>query len=292
MIVACALFRPGTLKAKIDQDYVAYKHKKKTVEYVHPMMKELLGSTYGMMIYQEAVILVAMKMALFTPVEADYMRKGMGKKDEALLNKLKDKFVSGCVRNGISQGVAEKIFQLCHHFSKYGFNRSHSAAYAYLAYQTAWLKTHYPAEFMTSLLGSAIGDEDKILQYERASKNMGIEVLPHHINKSGITYVIDSGCIRKPLTSIRGLGEKAVEAIVAKQPFSSLNDFVTKLSGHAVNRSVFAALVESGAMEPFGMTKQQLLESYDQARDFAKKKIKQDQKLATFGAMDLFDCDV
>jgi DNA polymerase-3 subunit alpha len=292
MIVTCALYRPGTIKAKVHTDYPLYKHGKKAVKYVHPMMKELLHETYGMMVYQEQVMLVSMRMAGFTNVEADWLRKAMGKKDPKIMEKLEGKFVSGCIANGISPDDAKKVFDLCSLFSGYGFNRAHAAAYAMLAYQTAWLKTHYPVEYMCSLMSANAGDDKKIPKYERATESMGIQMLPHHINKSKADYSIEGRSIRRPLSSLKGIGDVGIKAIVASQPFDSLNDFVAKVDAHAVNIRVFTVLVEAKCMECFGMTKNQLETKYAEAKKRVKQAEKQKERDKGFDSVNMFDCPI
>lgn len=293
MVVTCALYRPGTLKAGVPDDYCNYKHKRKSVKYVHPMMKDLLGDTFGMMVYQEQVMLVAMKMAGFSNVEADYLRKAMGKKDDELMKKLLDKFVNGCVKNKIDQVVAERIFELCRYFSGYGFNKAHSAAYAYLAYQTAWLKANYPMEFMCSLMSANSSDDVRRIKYEKACGEMGITLLPHHINKSKEDYVIEGSGIRRPFLSLKGVGENAVKSIVSGQPYSSLEDLISRVSGQVVNSRVFETLVHSNCMENFGMTSRQLIDSFGTIKQKVKKIAKQKEKFKGFDEEnDLFACDI
>jgi DNA polymerase-3 subunit alpha len=286
------LFRPGTIAGKVHRDYCMYKHGEKEVKYAHPMMKDLLETTFGMMVYQEQILKVARAMAGFSAGEADYLRKGIGKKDPELVKKLKKQFVEGCAKNGIDEKKAATVADLIEHFSGYGFNRAHSAAYAYLAYQTAWLKTHHPLEFMSSLLSSVMTNDAKRVKYERACEGMSLPLLPHHINKSKVLYAIEGIGIRRPLTALKKVGHKAVEEIVRHQPYGNLDDFVSKVDGHVVNRGVFEALANSGCMECFGMTKKMLLSSFEEAKTRAKKKAAERKKYAAFGDSDLFDCPV
>ena len=167
-----------------------------------------------------------------------------------------------------------------------------AAAYALLAYQTAWLKTHYPVEYMCSLMSANSGDDKKIPKYERATEAMGIQMLPHHINKSREDYSIEGRSIRRPLSSLKGLGDVAVKALVAAQPFESLEDFAIRVDAHAVNSRVFTTLVESKCMDFFGMTKLQLEEKYAAARKKAKLIAKQKVRDKGYDAVNLFDCPI
>jgi len=254
-------------------------------------MQTLLADTYGLMVYQEQVMLVTREIAGFTRAEADTFRRGIGKKDPALVQSLKQKFVDGCAKNGVDAGVADKIFELCQSFSGYGFNKSHAACYAYIGYQCAWLKFHYKVEFAAALLTTHIGN-DKLLRYEQVFGRAGVGILPHHINKSKAEFVIEGNTLRRPLTSLKGLGRPAAAAIIAAQPFSSLKDFAAKVSGRAVTRSVFETLVNAGAMDCLGMSRAAMLASYgeakDAARDALKEKEKERKRLENYGPLDLF----
>ena len=300
MVVTCALYRPGTLKGKmpsgknVPEAYCIYKKDPSKVKYIHPMMKDFLSETYGMMVYQEQVMLASVKMAGFNPVEADTFRKAIGKKQGDLFLKLKEKFMSGCIQSGVGEDVGKKVFALCEFFSGYGFNKAHSASYAYLAYQTAWLKAYYPIEFMCSLLSSVVDKEDERIHYERACEAMGIELDKHHINKSKTDYTIVGSHIQKPLTSLKGIGEASVVKIVDAQPFENLEDFLRKVDGHAANKKAFETLAMSGCMNCFGMTSKAMIASYEEIRAIVKKKeayVKRERK-AGFGEKNLFDLDV
>ena len=280
MIVCNALFRPGTLRAGIHQLYCDYKHGLKEVSYVHPAMKDVLCDTYGMMIYQEDVIRTAVAIAGFTDLAADKLRKAVGKKIPELMAKSKAAFVEGCVKKGVSQQVGEKVFELIDFFSGYGFNRSHAAAYAFLAYQTAWLKYYFPLEFYCSLL-SVEGDDDKRLGYEKfaatfkgANVQKLIAILPVDINKSKMDYVIEGDGIRRPLRSLMGVGDKAAESIIKHQPFNSFESFVSRTS---INTTVLQALAKSGCFKHWAMNNESLMEQFEKCRDAARKARKREQ---------------
>lgn len=297
MIACVALFRPGTLKGTWDgkpvpETYCDYKHGRKPIKLLHPKMGELLAETYGMMVYQEQVMLMARELALFTLAEADTFRKGIGKKDPVLVESLKQKFIDGCKRNGLDEVTARKVFELCESFSGYGFNKSHAACYAYIGYQCAWLKCYYKVEFAAALMSAYIGNELKLYKYERVFERSNVPILPHQVNKSGLEYSIEGNSVRRPLTSLKGLGEKAVAAIAETQPFSDLKDFAAKIGGTVVNKSLFKTLVESGCMDCLGMSRLSMIDAYGEAKDAAKdakKEREQERKrIEDFGALDLF----
>jgi len=209
-----------------------------------------------------------------------------------LVESLKHKFVDGCLRNGLDETTAKKVFELCESFAGYGFNKSHAACYAFIGYQCAWLKCHYKVEFAASLMSAYIGNEIKLDKYERMFMRSNVPVLPHHLNKSKLEYSIEGHSVRRPLTSIKGLGEKAALAIVAAQPFSGLNEFVSKIGGNVVNKALFRTLVESGCMDCLGMSKPSMIEAYDEAKaaakDTKKEYDKEKKRVESFGALDLF----
>jgi DNA polymerase-3 subunit alpha len=296
MIACVALFRPGTLQGTWDgksvpETYCDYKHGRKPVKYLHPKMETLLGETYGMMVYQEQVMIVARAIAGFTMVEADTFRRGIGKKDDAIVQGLRDQFVAGCVRNGVLASDAAKIFELSQSFSGYGFNKSHAACYAYIGYQCAWLKFHYKLEFAAALLTTSIGG-DKLLRYEEVFGRAGVGMLSHHVNKSKDEYVIEGNALRRPLTSLKGIGSPAAQAIMATQPFRDLRDFATRINGRAVTKTAFETLINAGAMDCLGMSRSAMLASYGEAKEIArgaaKERAAEKKRLEDYGALDLF----
>jgi len=303
MIVANALYRPGPLGAGVHEMYCNYKHGRKEIEYLHPKMGEALKDTYGIMIFQENVMKVSQVLAGFTGGQADTLRKAMGKKIPEILAEQKSKFVDGCGKNGIEKKVAEAIFAQIDYFSGYGFNKSHSAAYAFLAYQTAWLKKYYPIEFMCNLLSGELGDDDKLRMYLDQADRMGIICMPEDINESGLGYKIQIGqhnngqslnVLRKPLTGLKGVGTKAVHNIVQNQPYSDLEEFLEKIDSRLVNSAVFKKMAESGCMkESFGLSSDVLISRYDEVKkkvDKQKKaKVKQKKEMEKYGGGSLFD---
>ena len=284
LIVCNALFRPGTLRAGIHSLYCEYKHGQKEVTYVHPRMKEVLADTYGMMIYQENVISVAVAMAGFTDMAADKLRKAVGKKIPELMTKSKKAFVEGCVSNGISPQIGEEVFGLVDYFSGYGFNRSHSAGYSMLAYQTAWLKFYFPLEFYCALL-SVEDDDEKRHNYEKCAGNFQgagmqkpMSVLPVDINHSKLDYVIEADGLRRPLRSVHGVGDKAAEVIVRNQPYDSFASFVAKTFSPSINSAVLMALAKTGCFRGMVSNPQAMMEQFESYRDRARKQKLRDKR--------------
>lgn len=300
MIVCNAMYRPGTLRAKIKPDensneelpltelYCAYKHKDRTIKYLHPIMEKVLGRTYGFMIYQEDVMKMSMEMAGFSSSEADDLRKAMGKKKPEIMAKMKDKFLSGCQKNGHDKAISDKIFELMAFFSGYGFNRSHAAAYSYLSYQCAWLKCYYRKYYMCALMSSLASKKkhDKRVLAEKDAITNGIKILPIHINYSGTKYTPEPDGIRRPLTAVDGVGPSNVAGIVAAQPFKNPQDFFLRAK---CNASTFELLVNAGCMECWGEKKADLIANFDKYIEQAKKVKKHSEKIAEFSDGDLFN---
>ena len=314
LIVANALYRPGPLGEGMHDMYAEYKRNPSKIQYLHPKMGEALKDTYGIIVYQENIMKISQVLAGFTGGQADTLRKVVGKKKPELIKKekLDEKFISGCVKNGISKEIAQKIFDQIYQFAGYGFNKSHSAAYAYIAYQCAYLRTKYPIEFMCNLLTSEINNSDKgekLNTYFHSAKNMNIIVKPADINISGTEFKIQSGwhkmtkskmeCIWSPMTMLNGVGSKAVENIVKNQPYADLKDFLTKVDTRVVNSRVFKTLLEAGCMdEAWKILKDdhvRILEEYVELKkkiDKEKKsKQKQMEKASKLGGFNLFSAD-
>ncbi|MFA7219425.1 MAG: DNA polymerase III subunit alpha [Synergistaceae bacterium] len=309
LVVCNALYRPGPLGAGVHQLYSDYKHGNKKIEYLHPKMGEVLDQTYGIMVFQEDIMKVTQILAGFTLGQADILRKVVGKKKLELIKKekLDTRFIEGCkTHSNIDEKTAKAIFEQIEFFGGYGFNKSHSAAYAMLAYQTAYLKTYYSLEFMCNLLSSEINGSDKgekLDSYIREARRMGIIIQPPDINKSGLKYSIStfmdkkSGSeqdgIRSPLTIVKGVGEKAVHSIVENQPYADLKDFLHNVDTRKVNSRVFTALVEEGCMhESWNLSKETLLNKYSEAKSQVDKEKKQKQnhkeKMEQYGGQSIF----
>jgi len=247
-----ALYRPGPLDGGMVDEFIQRHHGKKSVRYLVPEMKEILNNTYGIIVYQEQIMQLAQKLAGYTLSEADLMRRAMGKKKREEMAVHEQKFISGAVERGIKQEKAEKIFSLMAQFSDYGFNRSHSVAYAYLAFQTAYLKAHYPEHFYAAVLSNEAQDAAKVFKYSKELKAQKIALLPPDVNESNSGFTPLSGAIRYGLTAIKGLGQSAVNAITdarANGPFKSFYDFAERVESATLNKRVFESLVSAGAFD-------------------------------------------
>jgi DNA polymerase-3 subunit alpha len=252
LIDMMALYRPGPLQSGMADDFVERRHGRKKVSYPLPQLQEILSDTYGVILYQEQVMEIAKALAGFTLGQADVLRKAMGKKDDALMEKQKGLFLDGARANGIPEKKAEEIFELVRQFGGYGFNKSHSTAYALVAYQTAWLKTHYPVEFYSSLMTTESGDTDKIIRYIAHCREKGIPILPPDVNESRYAFFPSGAGIRFGLSAIKGLGASAVESIIearADRPFESIRDFLSRIDLHKVNKRAVESLIKSGALD-------------------------------------------
>nr|WP_100331832.1 DNA polymerase III subunit alpha [Bacillus xiapuensis] len=271
IVAVNALYRPGPMENI--PAYIDRKHGRKPVEFPHPDLKDILEPTYGVLIYQEQIMQIASRLAGFSLGEADLLRRAVSKKKREVLEKERKHFISGAKQNGYSEATAEQIYHLIVQFANYGFNRSHAVAYSYLAYQLAYLKAHYPADFMAALLSSAIGNEKKIAVYMAEARNMGLQVLPPSINKSHYPFKCDEKGIRYSLAAIKGIGASVLKAILSAReqgPFSDLFDFCLRVPLKVVNRKAMEALVFAGAFDEFGKDRATLLASLDVAMDHAE----------------------
>ena len=250
LIALVALYRPGPM-AWID-DYIKRKRGETTIQYDLPELKEILQETYGITIYQEQVMMIANKVAGFSMGQADILRKAMGKKRPDEMARQKDAFIKGAVKRGVSEEKAKRLFEDLEPFAQYGFNKSHSAAYAYLAYQTAYLKAHYTIEFMAANLSLAMGDTDKIVALINECRPMGIEVLPPDINRSEREFTIHQGAIRFGLEALKGVGAAAIDVIIKERQraeFKNFKDFLKRVDSRKVNKRVIEALIKAGACD-------------------------------------------
>ncbi len=252
-----ALFRPGPLNSGMVGDFVQRKHGKQKVEYKHPALEPILKDTYGTIVYQEQIMQVAQLLAGYTLGQADILRRAMGKKKVEEMNKQKEMFLSGVQKNNVDRKLAEELFETMQEFASYCFNRSHSAAYAFLAYQTAYLKAHYPVEYMASLLSSVSNNQDKIQQYIAECQKMGIEVLPPAVNSSRADFTPDKNNIRFGLCSVKNVGAGVVEEIIKgreKEEYKSFYDFCTKIDLKCFNKRTLESLVKAGAFSDIEKT--------------------------------------
>ncbi|MFW5968243.1 MAG: DNA polymerase III subunit alpha, partial [Persicimonas sp.] len=253
IVASVALYRPGPLGSGMVDDFIDRKHGRKQVAYPHEWLEEVLEPTYGVMVYQEQVMKTAQVMAGYSLGEADILRRAMGKKKKKVMQKQKKIFIDGATDKGVDAQKAEEIFDLMAYFSGYGFNKSHSAAYALITYQTAYLKAHYPVEFMAALMTSDRSNTDKIVRFINEAKEMGIEVLPPDVNESRLDFSVSGGKIRFGLAAIKGVGEGVVESIIETRdeggPFESIYDFCARVDHSSINKRTIEALVKSGAFD-------------------------------------------
>ncbi len=247
-----ALYRPGPLDGGMVDDFIARHRGEKKVQYIVPEMKEILQNTYGILVYQEQIMQLAQKLAGYSLGEADMMRRAMGKKKREEMAKHEEKFISGAIERAIKKDKAEEIFHLMAQFADYGFNRSHSVAYAYLAYQTAYLKAHYPAYFYASVLSHESQDSAKVYKYSSELKSVGLSLLPPDVNESGLGFTPVDESVRYGLGAIKGIGAASVEAIMAAREngkFNSILDFTERLEQGSVNRKALESLITAGAFD-------------------------------------------
>ncbi len=266
-----ALYRPGPIQGGMVDDFIDRKHGRKRVDYLLPELKSILEETYGVIVYQEQVMQVANKLAGYSLGEADLLRRAMGKKKAEEMAKQRARFMQGALERGFNEKKAGHIFDLMEQFAGYGFNKSHSAAYAYLAYVTAFLKAHYPLEFLSALLTSETGNTAKVVKYINECRDMGIPVLAPHVNKSEKFFAPDGNAIRFGLSAIRNVGEAAVDSIIrareADGPFTSLFDFCERVDLTAVNSRMIESLIKSGAFDDMGANRAQLAASVSVAME-------------------------
>src|SRR6266700_2200612 len=251
-----ALYRPGPIQGGMIDDFINRKHGKTKVSYELSQLKDILEETYGVILYQEQVMQIANCLASFSLGEADILRRAMGKKKKEEMAAQRAKFMAGCAVNKIPEKKAERIFNLMEEFAGYGFNKSHSCAYALLAYQTAYLKTHYPAEFMAALLPSETGNAEKAVKYINEARGMSISILPPDVNESDLYFTPVGESIRFGLAAIKNVGENTAKAIrdsrVSSGEFKTLYDFCERIEPRFLNKRVFESLIKSGAMDSLG----------------------------------------
>ena len=276
LIPTVALYRPGPLGSGMVTDFIDGLHGKKEVVYMHPLLEPILKETFGVVLYQEQVMQIVQVLAGFSLGQADLLRRAMGKKKHDLLMAQKEIFLQGCAKNGIEASLANHIFDLLTHFADYGFNKSHSAAYGLLAWQTAYLKAHYPVEFMAGVLTSIMDKTDKIPVYIQLCRQMGIKILPPDINSSAATFGIENGAIRFGLAAVRNVGENAIVSMERVRAeggkFRSLVDFCARVDMRAVNKRALESLIKCGAFDSIGTERNQLLASLDAAMQDAARR--------------------
>ena len=267
IIALLALYRPGPIGSGMLDDYIRRKHKIIPIKYEHPKLEPILKETYGIMVYQEQIMQIASSLAGFSLAQADLLRKAMGKKIPEVMEKQRINFILGCVKNGIKELLANKIFDLMEYFSGYGFNKSHSTAYALISYRTAYLKANYPVEFMTALLTSERSNTDKIVEYVSEAERMGLQVRPPDINDSEPLFkAVDAKTIRFGLLAIKNVGGGAAESIIKAREsskFVSLEDLCSRIDLRLANKKVLESLIKCGAFDYFNTTRAQMFASLE-----------------------------
>jgi len=290
LIALNALYRPGPLKAGVVDTFVARKHGRETPTYEHPLLEEILGETHGVIAYQGQVMRIVNRLGDVDLADAYTLTKAISKKHEDVINSNHDDFIRGAVAKGISSESAEKIFEHILFFGGYGFKKCHSTCYALIAYQTAYLKAHYPAEFMAALMTFEMGDSDKLTQYLQEAKRMGLKVLPPDVNESDRDFtVVADDTIRFGLQAVKGIGGKAVEAIVAVRReeggFRSLHQFCEVVDHRQVHKSVIEGLIKCGAFDSLGARRAQLLAALEGAMRTGER-VQADRRI---GQMNIFE---
>lgn len=300
LIPLVALYRPGPLGTGMAEDFIAGRHGKRTAVVLHPLMEPILQDTYGVILYQEQVMQITSALAGFTLGQADIMRRAMGKKKAYVLESMRQDFVQGAKKeHNIDEELSQKVFDLLLHFAGYGFNKSHSVAYALVAYQTAYLKAHWPAQYMAAFLNSVISDGDKLAKYIAVCKKADIPILPPDVNESGLNFSVHPQegrlVIRFGLAGIKGLGEVVVQEIIKTRAqdgsYKSLSDFCNRVNMRMVNTGNFESLIMSGAMDSFGYHRSQLMAVKELAagQGAALQRDSMSGQLGLFGEEELLD---
>jgi DNA polymerase-3 subunit alpha len=288
LIALVALYRPGPLESGMVTNFVDTKHGRRIPEYPLPQLEEVLEETYGVIVYQEQVMKIANILAGYSLGDADILRRAMGKKIASVMEQEREKFMAGARKNNIPEDKAKYIFDLMAKFAGYGFNKSHSAAYALIAYQTAYLKAHYPAQYMAALLSCDKDNTDKVVKYINECKLNGIEVLPPDINESFQDFTVVNDRIRFGLAAVKNVGGAALISIIEEREqngnYASLSDFCNRIDGSRVNRKVVESLIKAGAFDSTGCKRSQLLAILDEVLEHAKAV----QRERISGQMNLF----
>jgi DNA polymerase-3 subunit alpha len=284
-----ALYRPGPLDAGLIPKFINRKHGREAIDYAHDILKPILNETYGIMVYQEQIMKIAQDMAGYSLGQADLLRRAMGKKKVSEMQKQRETFVAGAKEKGVEEKIAEELFDQMVLFAEYCFNKSHSTAYGYVTFQTAYLKANYPVEYMAALLTANSGDQDKVNEYIAACMKMGIQVEPPNINRSGLDFTPTQDSILFGLSAVRNVGQGAIEAILATRAeegaFQSLADLCDRIDSRVVNRRALEALIQCGAMDCLNPNRRQLMEDLNVVLEWAQSRAK-DREI---GQASLFD---
>lgn len=288
LIPLVALYRPGPLGSGMVADFIKSRHGEQEVTYLHPLLEPILKDTYGVILYQEQVMQIASALGGFSLGQADLMRRAMGKKKESILKAQREGFLEGCQKNHVDQDIANQVFDLLLYFAGYGFNKSHSAAYAYIAYQTAYLKAHFFPEFMAATMTSFMGNRDKITYYINECKKHGYKVLGPDINYSDRAFTVQDKAIRFGLGGIKNVGDAAIDDLIRERQthgtYSSILDFCKRVNYRVVNKRLLESLIRCGAMDSFPENRNQLIQVYENAQALGAKS----QKDQAMGTMSLF----
>lgn len=272
LVALVALYRPGPLGSNMVDEFINGKHGKVKIKYFLPQLEPILKETYGVILYQEQVMKIAQVLAKYSLAEADELRKAMGKKIQQVLADHKVRFLKGSSENGVDRQIAGRIYDLIEKFGGYGFNKSHSVAYAMIAYQTAYLKAHFPVQFMAALLTQDMGNQDKTIKNIAECREMGIQILPPDLNESQADFAVVGDGIRFGLAAVKNVGLKAVESIIEERtrstPFKDLLDFCRRVDGSKVNRRVLEGLIQCGAFDFSGIKRASLFASLDDVIGF------------------------
>ena len=293
LIALLALYRPGPMGSGMLSDFIQRRHGKIPIKYDHKKLQGILKDTYGIMVFQEQVMQIASELAGFSLTQADLLRRAMSKKIPEVMEQQRKNFILGCHHNEISENTANKIFDLIVYFSGYGFNKSHSAAYALISYRTAYLKANYPVEFMAALLNSERDNTDKIVEYVNEANHMGIKILPPDINESFAEFVVvDDNTIRFGLLAVKNVGQGAIDSIVSsresKSKFSSLDDLCQRVDSRLVNKKVLESLIKCGALDGFGLHRAQMMVNLGEVMERSSRIQQRRQR----GQLSFFDTDI
>ncbi|MEA1935774.1 MAG: DNA polymerase III subunit alpha [Thermodesulfobacteriota bacterium] len=295
IIALIALYRPGPLQSGMVSEYISRKQGKTKIIYEVPRLEEILKETYGVILYQEQVMQIASALGNYTMGEADNLRKAMSKKRASVMEKERPKFLSGAKKKKIPEKKAEKIFEQMETFAGYGFNKSHSTAYAMISYQTAYLKAHYPVEFMAALLTSEKNNRDKIIRHISTCKDMKINVLPPDINESLRDFSVTGDNVRFGLAAVKNVGVGAVDSTISSREdegkFSSFYDFISRVNPRKINKRVIESLIKCGAFDSMEYRRRQLMENYEKIMDAAARHHKESisGQSSLFGQFDTGD---
>ncbi len=275
LVALVALYRPGPLGSGMVDDFIERRHGRRDITYVLPELEPILRSTYGVIVFQEQVMQIATTLAGFTPGASDLLRRAMGKKKTEIMDEQRENFIRGAVQNGYPEDKAAPIFDLMAYFAGYGFNRSHSVAYALIAYQTAYLKAHFPREFMAALITSDMDNTDKVIRFIGDCRDMDIPVLPPDINDGVHGFTVSGDSIRFGLGAIKGVGYNAIADILGERgenaSFRSFMDFCERLDSRQVNKKVVESLIKGGALDSLGMGRAQMIANMGQVLDWARQ---------------------